>query len=85
MPGRDDEGEDSGENDPAKSTPCWLLNAIKPAAPQPRAWRPDYPARGHSEAAPARWKNLDREMGGVPSPSKKSPRLPRGPAPDRLR
>ncbi len=34
MPGGDDEVEDSAENDPAKSAPCWLLNAIKPAAPQ---------------------------------------------------
>jgi hypothetical protein len=34
MPGRDDEVEYSGENGPAESAPCWLLNAIKPVAPQ---------------------------------------------------
>ncbi len=34
MLGGDDEVEDCAENDQAKSAPCWLLNAIKPAAPQ---------------------------------------------------
>lgn len=33
MPGREDDVEDSGENDPAKSANRWLLSAIKPAAP----------------------------------------------------
>lgn len=34
MPRREDEVEDSGENDPARSANRWLLNAIKPVAPQ---------------------------------------------------
>jgi hypothetical protein len=45
MPGREDEVEDSGENDPAKSADRWLLDAIKPAAPQAGPGGPDHPAR----------------------------------------